>query len=420
MNPASSANADHHFIVLGAGIVGASCALALRQEGFAVTLVDRDAPGQGASFGNAGYIQTGTPMPLAAPGVLKQLPKLLTDPESPLSIRWRHLPRLMPFLTRMLAASRPSKVEEISLGLQALLDKSGEAHRAMMREAGATDLMRTRGLLFVYPSEATYREADWEIDLYRRRGAKIEALQDGELRQMEPALARDYRWGYYMPECFYTVDPGALTEHYAARFAALGGTVVRDDVHDIEMGSNGPKALLCASGRRPLDSLVLAAGAFSKRFAKRLGANLPLETARGYHLMLPQPGVELQGPVLDGAMHFGVTPMSEGIRLAGTLEFASLDAEPNYDRADMLLPMAQAMLPDLKADQKVQWMGHRPAMPDTLPVIGRAPRYDNAYFAFGHGMLGLTMGAVTGQLVAALAAGRTPEVDLTPYRPDRF
>jgi D-amino-acid dehydrogenase len=409
-----------HHTIIGAGVVGSACALALARDGFPVTVIERGEPGMGASYGNAGFIQTGTPLPFATPGIMRQLPKLLFDPESPLKLRWRYLPRLAPFLLRLLKNSNADKVEAIAGSLQALLDRSGEAHRTMLREAGATDLIRTRGLLFVYPDQASFEEAEWEIDLFRRHGAPIEELYDDAVRQMEPALARDYRWAYHLQETFYTVDPLGIAQSYLKHAQSLGVELVRDEVRDIELGPDGPVALLCDGGRRAVGQLVLCAGIGSSRLAQRLGAAVPMESARGYHLMLREPGVELQAPVVDGAMHFGVTPMREGVRLAGTVEFASLNAPPNEARARMLYPMAKKMIPALSDKNAESWMGHRPTLPDSLPVIGRSPRHANVLFAFGHAMLGLTMAAATGEIIAKLAAGEHPGLDLSPYRPDRF
>ena len=409
-----------HHTIIGAGVVGSACAMALARAGFPVTVIERDAPGMGASYGNAGFIQTGTPLPYATPGILGQLPKLLLDSESPLSLRWRYLPRLAPFLWRLFLNSKSSRVEANASAMQAMLDRSGESHRAMLREAGATDLFRMRGLLFVYSNQTSFDGAAWEIDLFRRHGANIEALYDDAVRQMEPALNREYKWAYHLQDNFYTVDPLGITQSYLGHAQKLGAEVIRDDVRDIEMGEDGPRALICAGGRREVDRLVLTAGVHSKPLAKRLGVSVPMESARGYHLMLPEPKIELQAPVVDGEMHFGVTPMSAGIRLAGTVEFASIDAPPNENRARMLYPMARKMLPKLSDDGAETWMGHRPVLPDSLPVLGPSPTHANVLFAFGHGMLGLTMAAATGEIIASLAAGEDPGVDLSPYRPDRF
>ncbi len=406
--------------VLGAGIVGTCCALALQREGFRVTLIDRDTPGSGTSSGNAGLIQTGTPMPMATPGLLRHVPAMLLDPKGSLVIRWRHLPRLIPWLWRFLRQSSHRRTEANARAQMRLLDHVADAYRELVNAAGAEDMFRYKGLLFVYRNAEDAEDAGWEMDLFRRHGARVDAITADELRQMEPALNRDYTHGFHLPDCFYTVDPKHLTERLAEAFGRMGGVFRTAEVTGIEMSAAGPTGLRTASETIPVERLVLAAGVFSKKFARELGVSVPLETARGYHLMLLDETVRLNGPVLDGKHHFAVTPMSGGLRLAGMVELANLDAAPNYERAEMLLPLAQDMLPDLKGAKTRPWMGHRPAIPDSLPVIEQSRRHPNTFFAFGHGQLGLTMGAITGLLIADLACGRPPRVDLTPYRSDRF
>ena len=406
--------------VLGAGIVGTCCALALQREGFRVTLIDRDAPGAGTSSGNAGLIQTGTPMPMATPGMLRQVPSMLLDPRGALVIRWRHLPRLVPWLWRFLRQSAARRAEANARAQMRLLEQVADAFRELVAAAGAGDMLRHKGLLFVYRSAAEARAAGWEMDLFRRNGVRVDTLGADELRQMEPALNRDYTHGFFLPDCFYTVDPRHLTERLAEAFRQAGGVFRTAEVTGIEMGAAGPCGLRTAGETIPVERLVLAAGVFSRPFARELGIPVPLESARGYHLMLPEESVRLNGPVLDGKRHFAVTPMAGGVRLAGMVELASIEAPPNYERARMLLPLAQDMLPALQGAQAQPWMGHRPATPDSLPVIERSRRYPNTFFAFGHGQLGLTMGAITGLLIADLACGRPPRIDLAPYRSDRF
>ncbi len=406
--------------VLGAGIVGTCCALALRLEGFQVKLIDRDTPGAGASSGNAGMIQTGTPIPMATPDTLRQVPSMLLDSSSSLVIRWRYLPRLIPWLWHFFRQSTVRRMEANAKAQMQLLDHVADAYRELIRAADAEDMLRYKGMLFVYKGAAEAQAAEWEMDLFRRNGVKVETLSIDELRQMEPALNREYSHAYYLPDCFYTVDPKRLTERLAEAFERKGGIFNQADITRIEMGPAGPVGLRTESGTIPVERLVLAAGAFSKRFAKEMGSTVPLETARGYHLMVRNEDLQLNGPVVDGKRHFAVTPMAGGLRLGGMLELASLNATPNYERAEMLLPLAQDMLPDLKGIETESWMGHRPAIPDSLPVIERSHRYTNTFFAFGHGQLGLTMGAITGLLIADLAVGRRPRVDLAPYRTGRF
>ena len=420
--PTSEANESGRgaVTVLGAGIVGTCCAFALQREGFRVTLIDRDGPGTGTSSGNAGLIQTGTPMPMATPGMLRRVPAMLLDPKGSLVIRWRHLPRLLPWLWRFIRESSARRTEANASAQMRLLDHVGDAYRELVKAAGAEDMLRYKGLLFVYRGAADARAAEWEMDMFRRHGARVDAVSADELRQMEPALNRDYTHGFHLPDCFYTVDPKHLTERLAEAFAQMGGVFRKAEATGIEMGEAGPQALRTTSGTIPVERLVLAAGVFSKKFARELGVSVPLESARGYHLMLLDETVRINGPVLDGKRHFAVTPMSGGLRLAGMVELANIDAAPNYERAEMMLPLAQDMLPDLKGAKTRPWMGHRPMIPDSLPVIERSRRHPNTYFAFGHGQLGLTMGAITGLLIADLACGRDPRVDLTPYRSDRF
>lgn len=409
-----------HFTVLGAGVVGVACALSLRREGHRVTLIDRDEVGTGCSYGNAGMIQTGHCLPMATPGVLRKVPRMLLDPKAPLVVRWRHLPRLAPWLYRFVREAARPRMERNAAALSAILSEAKQAHLDLIREAGADSLIRHRGELYVYKSQPAFDAAREEYDFYRAHGIAVEEMTGPELRQFEPAINRDAGFAYYLPDSIYTVSPLKLTEAYATAFVGLGGEIRRADVRDIEMDATGPRALVTAEGRIDVDALVLAAGAFSGRFAKKFGLDIPLESARGYHLMIQAPDIRLNGPVIDGEMHFGIVPMEDGIRLAGTLELASLDAPPNFDRADMLLPMAKALIPGLGAESGVRWMGHRPGMPDSLPVICRAPHHRSVYLAFGHGQLGLTLAAITGRMIADIAADRAPVVEPSPYRADRF
>jgi glycine/D-amino acid oxidase-like deaminating enzyme len=408
-----------HVTVLGAGIVGACTALALQREGFRVTLLDRDEPGSGCSAGNAGMIQTGSVAPLASPGLLGRLPRMLLDREGPLVIRWRHLLRLAPWLLGFARSATPERLEATATALAALLARAGESTRQLVRAAGAEHLLGAKGELYVHRAASPAGLAE-KFALYQRHGIEFVVLDEPALRQMEPALSRDYRSGYYLPESFHTLDPQRLTRALAEDFARRGGEIRRAEVRGIRIGPDGSRALRTAEGEIPIEALVIAAGAFSRPFAAALGANVPLETLRGYHIMIPHDGLALQGPVIEAETSFGAVPMTDGIRIAGTVELAGLAAPPDWRRAEMLLPMARRMFPGLRGDIASRWMGHRPGTPDSLPVISPAPGHRDIWFAFGHGTLGLTLAAITGQLVAEGLAGHEPSVDLTPYRAARF
>ncbi len=409
-----------HFTVVGAGVVGVCCAFALLRDGHRVTLIDRDEPGRGCSYGNGGIIQIGASVPVATPGVLRQVPRMLLDPNGPLVIRWPCLPRLTPYLLRFIAAARPDRVERISVAIAALLDRAIDAFREMLGAAEALDAIARTGELYVYQSETAYRAARSAHDMRRRRGVHIEELSADEVRQLVPAVALSVRRGVFLPDCMTVANPFHLTTRLVEAFRRDGGTVLRETVRDIEVDSDRHVTLLTDAGRHGVDRLVLATGAWSRRWAAKLGARIPMDSERGYHVMLSDPGIDLRIPVLSGDHRFGITPMADGIRVAGTAELAGLEAPPNYRRAEMLIPMAEALLPGLRTNPHENWMGHRPSTPDSLPVIGRAPRIPGAYFAFGHGHLGLTLGPITGKLIADLAGERSSQVDMTPYAAERF
>lgn len=416
----STQNTDpKHVAVLGAGIVGVCTALYLQRDGHRVTLIDREPPGRETSFGNAAMLQVDASVPLATPGVLKKVPSMLSDPEGPLVIRWRHLPGLTPWLMRFVSNARPEKVERISIALASLLDNVMESYAPLWKMANAEDLIRRRGNLVIYRDEKAYQAQMPFHEMRTRRGVALQHLDRDELHQLEPALADDVRYGVFSPDCGSVANPLAMTEAFADAFARDGGEIVRDEIRDTAATADGVE-LTGDAGTYRADALVLATGPWSKPMAAKLGATVPLAAERGYHLMLPHPGSELRIPLIVGDHRFGIIPLADGIRLAGTSELATVDADPDWNRADMLAPLAKRYLKNLDTSDGERWMGRRPAMPDSVPVIGRAPGHSNVFLAFGHGHLGLTFGAVTGRAIADLVAGRAPVADLAPFAPDRF
>ena len=240
---------------------------------------------------------------------------------------------------------------------------------------------------------------------------------------MEPALAPIYRHGVFFPDDAWVTNPLRLSQALAAVFERQGGVIKRATVLMIETDRAGPRRIVTRDGGHDLAAaawLVVAAGAFSKPFARHVGANVPLDTERGYHVMFPRPGVNLRTAIVHGEGMFAAMPMEHGVRFAGTVEFGGLDAPPNKARTDALSAHARRMFPNLNESGAATWLGFRPSMPDSLPVIGRSPRFPNVLLAFGHGHLGLTLGAITGKMVAAMASGQTLDFDTSPYRVERF
>ncbi|MFP6742525.1 MAG: FAD-dependent oxidoreductase [Alphaproteobacteria bacterium] len=407
-------------VVIGAGIVGMACAGYLQRDGHAVTVVDRVAPGEGCSFGNAGGMSPGSVVPLSMPGTSAQVMKWLFDPLGPLSLRPSYLPRLIPWLLRFKRAGSPERVEQISIALRALHEDLFECYDPLIRAAKAEDLIVRDGQMYVYQSEESFRQDAAGRDLRRARGVVVEELDSDQIREREPALAPIFERAAFFPEHGHCRDPHALVRRLAEQFQRAGGTILRRHVNGFEIGPDGPTRLHADGGDIDCSALVIAAGAWSHRLAARLGSKVPLETQRGYHVTVADPGVAPRRIVMWADRKFMATPMEHGLRFAGTAEFAGLDAPPDYRRARALLDHGRIMYPGLKDEHVSEWMGHRPCLPDSLPVIGRSPRFPAVHYAFGHGHTGLTGASMTGQFIADLVAGRPPVIDVAPFRVDRF
>ncbi|MCS6879461.1 MAG: FAD-binding oxidoreductase [Geminicoccaceae bacterium] len=407
--------------VIGAGIVGTSCAFFLQRDGHRVTLVDPREPGTGTSFGNAGIISLGSLAPVLTPALLRKVPGLLRDPTSPLAIRWRYLPRLVPWLLRMVANARPGRVDALARAIAALIARADAAHDTVIQECGLGGLVRTGGWLKVAREKRTLLEAIATDRIYWERfGRRYVILERAELRELEPALAPDLEAGVLLPENRAVRDPCAYVQGIARAFFERGGTFLRARADGFAFAGNRIVTLATTAGKLPVDAVVLAAGAFSKRLAALGGVRPPLDTERGYHVMLPHPPATLSRPVYSFDHGFILAPMEGGIRITGGVELASPWAKPDYRRIRRLVPLAQRLLPGLSGEILSEWLGFRPTLPDSLPAIGPSPRTPNLFFAFGHQHIGLTLGPLTGRLIADLVAGRDPGLDLSPYSPARF
>ena len=406
--------------VIGAGIVGVSCALHLQRDGHDVTLIDPRAPGTATSFGNAGAIVTGAVVPLSTQGLWRDMPRILFDRDSAVRLRWRYLLRLTPWLIRFLLAGRPARVGAIADALQPLVSRAYDAHREMITWSAADGLVRPVGWLKVYETEAAFAATRDDRELMLARGVRLEILGPDDIRQLEPSLARRYVKGLFEPGCGFVASPYKLVQAHAAQFQSLGGSIAQERVRGVQPMDGGVR-LDCELGFRDFVAVVVAAGAWSKELARQVGDRVMLDTERGYHLNLePGEAGELRRPVVFAERGFVLAPMLDGIRLTSGVELAGLHAPPDFSRIRRLVPAAREALPGLTGSVTREWLGYRPTTPDSLPVIGRSPHCDAVFYAFGHQHLGLTLGPLTGRLVAALVAGRQPGLDLAPYRAERF
>ncbi|WP_430472603.1 NAD(P)/FAD-dependent oxidoreductase [Thalassospira lucentensis] len=412
----------HKVVVIGAGIVGVNVALALQGRGHDVTILDRGEPGMGASFGNAGGIAVTECAPIAMPGTIMNVPGWLMDPLGPLSVRWSYLPRMMPWLLRFVASSSKSRVEQIAVELAALLNRAWDDYDPVIAKAGLADaVFKKEGAMAVYRSDASRRGADYEIDLRRRNGIKIRDLSRDEVRDLEPDLAPIFACGVMEEDWGRVLDPYKIVMGLYKCFLDQGGRFEAADVTDFVYRDGKPRAAMTTSGDQiTFDSVVVACGAWSKTLAKRLGSPVPLDTERGYNTTVPYHDAKLSRMVICADDSFVMTPMEMGIRVGGAVELGGLIAPPNYDRAKALFAKGKEALPKLNAEGGTEWMGFRPSMPDSKPVISKSPKHQNVFFSFGHGHLGLTMAATTGRLISDLVAGSETPINMTPYRINRF
>lgn len=407
--------------MIGGGIVGICVALYAQETGRQVTVVERRTPGWSASGHNAGVLAVAEPMPTGEPGVVRKVPHMLRDPLSPLAIRWSYLPRLAPWLVRFVLASRVRRVEVIGESLHGLTAHIVDAYRPLLDACPeAARLVRDSGVLQVYGEDASFAGTQLALELRRRLGTSFDVLDNDGIAAQDPFLAGRFRHAIHFPDWWSTTDPEALTLLLADRFQDRGGAMRRAEVHELVVRGGAVRGVETSAGDIDADETVIAAGAWSRRLVRQLGFDVPLDTERGYGVDLPAPGFELRFPVVSGDHHFAMTPLRSGLRLAGTAELAGLAAPPNYARADTLVKAARLAFPELRTEGARPWMAFRPSMPDSLPVIGQAPRHRGVYLAFGHGHKGLGQAAITGKLIQELLDGKEPTVDLAPFRPTRF
>jgi len=406
--------------VIGAGIVGIATASYLKRDGHEVTVVDMRPPGEYCSFGNAGILSPGSCVPTAMPGILGKVPGYLADPLGPLRVRWSYFPQALPWLWKFVTSTDRAQIESTANALSSLLRQTFDAHLPLAKHAGCTDLIRQTGYVVVYDSDQAFHDDAYAWKLRRDRGNTCNEVDAAAIEKLVPALGRRFPRGMHLPEQGYVANPERLTKTLAAQLQRDGGSVLQRKVLDIEMGEHGPRALVTDAGKLPVETLVVCAGVHSNDFSAKLGDPVPLQAERGYHVTFSDPGLELPMPVSSAQSKFFVTPMEMGTRIAGQTEIASPEAEPDYGRADVLVKHMKRMFPQVREVDSTRWMGCRPSLPDSKPVIGRATRFENAFYAFGHGHVGLVGSAPTGRIVADLVAGRKPNIDITPFRPDRF
>ncbi|HBO3621789.1 FAD-dependent oxidoreductase [Pseudomonas aeruginosa] len=408
-------------VVIGGGIVGVCCALYLQREGYRVILVDPAAPGDSTAKWSCGQMAVSEVIPLSKPGILMKVPGWLLDQQGPLALRPGALPGILPWFLRFVACARHSKIAEIARDLARLTHRVYEDYAPLLDACPDRNLLGQRPIIEVFDSPAALVRERPHLELRRSLGFKSEELDAAAIGDLEPALAGKFDHGLLFPDWRAVSDTEGFITALTESFIAQGGIRLRDEVRRIDESTDRASGVTLAGGQRlPASRVVVAAGIGSRRFFGQLGVAIPLAGIAGYQAVLPAPGVEIRHSVIYADGGFCFSPMTRGLQIGGTIEFAGPDAEPNFRRAEIILEKARRVLPRLKTEQVEFGVGYRPFLPDTKPVIDRSPRLSNVLMAFGHGQLGLTLGATTGRLVADLAADRQPAQDLTPFSAHRF
>ncbi|MEO1491971.1 MAG: FAD-binding oxidoreductase [Pseudomonadota bacterium] len=407
--------------VVGAGIVGVSTAEWLRRDGHTVTLMDRTDPGQPAqtSYGNAGILAATSIVPVPVPGLLAKVPKMLLDPLGPLHLKWSYLPRLLPWLVPFLRRATREDVEKTAAALTNILGDTVEQHKALAGGTGAEHFITDGIYAFLYRSQDACDGDAWAHDLRAQHGARIEFRDLNRLREEDPHLGDHYTYAACYMDHGWISDPGSYVAGLFAHYQSEGGGFQQGEVDDIAPRETGADVTVNGA-TQSFDHVVLAGGAWSGRLVQALGHKPGLESERGYHLVLKTPNHAPPFPYMLADGKFVATPMEGGLRCAGQVEFGGLDAGPSEAPFRIAKTRIKHLYPNLEWAGEERWLGHRPSTIDSVPFIGPSPKAPQIHFAFGAQHVGLTSGPKTGRLIADMIGGRTPNIDMTPFRVGRF
>jgi D-amino-acid dehydrogenase len=411
-------NPQKTIAIVGAGIVGVSAAIWLQREGHKVMLIDRGAPGDGTSYGNGGVLASVAIVPVTGPGLIAKAPRMLFDPNQPLFLKWGYLPKLMPWLVKYLRHANAEDATRIAAALAPIIGDSLADHQALSAGTGAEKWIVPGDYVFGYGSRADYEAEAFAWKIRREHGFEPQEIED--FKAYDPVFSDKIGFGIKMPNHGRITSPGDYVKDLARHAEANGAQMIKADVRGILRENGQVTGLRTAGETIACDTVILATGVWSKPMADMLGLNVPLESERGYHIELWEPNFMPRGPIMIASGKFVVTPMEGRLRLAGVVELGGLKAPPSRAPFDLLKRQALAAMPGLTWARETEWMGHRPAPSDSIPVIGEVPGIKGAYLGFGHHHVGLTGGPKTGRLLAQMISGRKPNIDVGVYSPSRF
>lgn len=407
-------------VVIGAGIVGVSSALWTQRDGHKVILIDREGPAAGTSFGNGGVLASSSIVPVSTPGLLWSAPRMLFNRNKPLFIKWGYLPKLLPYLVGFLGNANAKSVRARAAAMTHLLSDSVNDHLTLAEGTGAERYIVPSDYLFIYRNRAHYEADNFGWDLRKEFGFNWEVLDGQSFQDYDPVFGPGLTCAARCPDHGRISDPGAYVTALAKHFETQGGQFIRGEVTDIARENGSVSGVRVSGEFIPCDTVVIATGVWSAKLAASLAVKVPIESERGYHLELWEPNIMPKSPVMVASGKFVATPMDGRLRLAGVVEFGGLNAPPSKAPLELLEKNIQEAIPRLTWEEKTEWMGHRPAIMDSTPMIGETPKVKGAFLAFGHDHVGLTGGPKTGQLISQLISQRQPNIDMSPYSPARF
>ncbi|WP_233857553.1 NAD(P)/FAD-dependent oxidoreductase [Paraburkholderia sp. HD33-4] len=408
-------------VVIGGGIVGVCCALYLQREGCAVTLVDPEVPGNSTAKWSCGQMAVSEVIPLSKPGILKKVPGWLMDQKGPLALRPQALPGILPWFARFVASARHSKIVDIAQALATLTRDVYDDYAPLLEDCPDKALLGQRPVLELFDHASAIERDRAHLELRESLGFPYQRLSARDIADLEPTLSGRFAHGLLFPDWRFVSDTEGFIAALTDSFIANGGVRVQSGAARINESGGQATGVALRNGQQiQAQHVVVAAGVGSRQFFDQLGVKVPLEGIAGYQALIPNPNVDIRHSIIYADGGFCFTPMTRGLQIGGTIEFAGRDAAPNFKRAEIILEKARRILPELRTDQVEFGVGYRPFLPDTKPVIDRSRRLGNVLMAFGHGQLGLTLGATTGRLIGDMVAGRASRQNLTPFSAYRF
>ena len=403
--------------IIGAGIQGVCNALFLQKKGFQVTLFDREEPGSAASYGNAGHFSPYASVPLNRPDVIADVPSMLISSRGPLALKWNYVPKMIPWFARFILNCREENMMHTAKNMHQILDQSLPAFDELFDEINLEGLVENNGILYVW-TDQNMKSRELEIRIRDQLGVKQQLVNKKEIHDLEPNLKPFYHGGVFYDYARHARNPRKILIKLFENFVNKGGKFLKLNIQNIDFDEEKP-VLRTETQRFIFDRLVIACGAFSKRLTDKLHENIPLDTERGYHVHFKDYDHLISRPIVYANRGFGMTPMEQGLRVVGTVEFGGLENSPSKSRIKNLILNAKDMLDGLP-EHKDEWLGFRPTLPDFLPVIGPSKNYKNVFYSFGHHHLGWTLGAISGKIISKMISGENTNLDLQPYSSIRF